>query len=142
MKNPFHINRPKEWIERNHNDQAVSGNEVEVSNWIFHEKSEQCSCCGTGLNCEPDDTIETHIEDSLIFFPHETVNDIKLDKQLDNQTEELKDISVSYSDVLTVVHGRTNIKEHEVILMTEIPVTKKPHKFPYAMHDKVKVGIE
>ena len=67
VKKPFHINMPKEQIERNHNDQAVSGNEVEVSNWICLGESEQFSCCGAGLNCKPDDTIETHIENSLIF---------------------------------------------------------------------------
>ena len=141
VKKPFQINMLKECIEINYNDQAVSRNEVEVSSWICHEESEQYSCCGAVLDCEPDDKIETGIENYLIF-PNETVNnDIKLDKQLDNQKEELKDILASYSDVVTDIPGRTNKIEHEVILMTEIPVTKKPHKFSYAMHDKVKEGI-
>ena len=128
VKKPFHIIMLKECIDRNYNNQAVSGNEVEVCNWICHEEPEQYCWCGAVLNCKSDDKKLT-LKNYLIC-PHETVNDIILDKQLDNsQTEELKDILVSYSDVLTDVPVITNKIEHEVILSTEIPVTKKPYMF-------------
>ena len=62
VKKPFHINMLKEWIDRNIIDQAVSGNDVEVSNLTCHEESEQYSCCGVVLDCESDDKLETYIE--------------------------------------------------------------------------------
>ena len=62
VKKPFHINMLKEWIERNYNDQAVCGDDVEVSNSTCHEESEQYCCCGVVLDCESDYKI--------LFFLH------------------------------------------------------------------------
>ena len=81
--------------------------------------------------------VEINIENPLLS-PHETINDINLDSQLDdNQKTELNEILRSYSDVLTDVPGRATAIEHDIILKTDVPVRKKVYMLPYALREKV-----
>ena len=81
--------------------------------------------------------VEINIENPLLS-PHETINDINLDSQLDdNQKTELNEILRSYSDVLTDVPGRTTAIEHDIILKTEVPIRKKVYMLLYALREKV-----
>ena len=62
----------------------------------------------------------------------------------DNQKDELKLILQSYSDVLSDVPGKTRLSviEHDVMMKTEIPITKKAYMLPYALREKVSKEID
>ena len=142
VKKPFHINMLKEWVERDVGDQVASADNVEVSNLTGLSEHQEHSFCNVVLEFEDEEKVKVNIENPLLS-PHETINDIKLDSQLDiTQKTELNEILRSYSDVLTDVPGRTTMIEHDVILKTEVPVTKKAYMLPYALREKVKAEID
>ena len=142
VKKVFHINMLKRWVDREDDNQVDSTGKAEVSNLLHFSERENHIIGNIVLECEDEEKPAVSIENPLLD-PHETVSDVKVDDQLDeNQRADLNEVLHAYADVLTDVPGKTSAIEHTVILKTEVPVTKKAYMLPYALHDKVKSEID
>ena len=142
VKKSFHINMLKEWVERDVNEPITDTGNAEASNLVGQIKKDKHSINNVVLESEDEGKAGVCIENPLLS-PHETIGDIKLDNNLnENQTNELKDILSSYSDVLTDVPGKTDLIEHDVIVKSDIPVTRKAYMLPYALREKVRLEID
>ena len=92
------------------------------------------------FDSENDEKNGISIENPLLS-PNENASDIQINSLLsDNQKDELKLIPQSYSDVLSDVPGTTSVIEHDVMVKSEVPVTKK--YICYHMHYVKKVKME
>ncbi|XP_072022131.1 uncharacterized protein [Amphiura filiformis] len=75
--------------------------------------------------------------------PKESVSDVHIGENLDEtQTNAVKRLLGSYHEVLTDLPGKTNLGEHEIKLIDEEPVKRKPYPIPHALRDKVKEEVQ
>ena len=142
IRKTFHINMLKEWVERG--SDLYSQNEImnDENNVAYYYEAEKHSICNVVFDSENDEKIGKSIENPLLS-PNENVSDVQINNLLsDNQKDELKLILQSYSDVLSDVPGKTSVIEHDVMMKTEIPITKKAYMLPYALREKVSKEID
>ncbi|MCG7879549.1 MAG: hypothetical protein JAY78_24875, partial [Candidatus Thiodiazotropha taylori] len=142
VKKTFHINMLKEWIERGAEEPSTNSVNTEASNMVGHSKKERHSFNNVVLDSEDEEKVGISIENPLLS-PHENIHDIKLDDHLsENQVNELRHILSSYADVLSDVPEKTSLIEHDVIVKSDVPVTKKAYMLPYALREKVKLEVD
>ena len=140
----FHINMLKEWFERPEVDgkDREGVTDVDLSN-ESKEQMEYTPLLLSSATDENDCDEDLAIIENPLLTPHEGLKDVKLNSELDkNQMEDLKSILGQFEDVLTDIPGRTLVLEHDVKLVTDIPVKKKAYNLPYALRDKVRKEIQ
>ena len=83
----------------------------------------------------------------LIHLPtveqKETVKDLKINtKRSSDQLNRVKRLMSSYADVLTDLPGRTNLGKHDILLLDDKPVRRKPYLIPHSLRQKVQDEID
>jgi hypothetical protein len=90
-----------------------------------------------------------------IFVEHESVSDMLPYMTIPDDTETYRDVTIGttlnkyqrqslwtlceeFSDILTSQPGRTDIIKHEIKTTSEIPISLRPYRIPYAHRDEVK----
>ncbi|MCG8044622.1 MAG: RNase H-like domain-containing protein [Candidatus Thiodiazotropha endolucinida] len=136
----FHINMLKEWIDReDENSKSPQASNMLLDRNVDREVSIPILLTQVSDN---EDTETADIENPLLV-PHESVVNVEINKDIsDGQYEELKTLLHSYQDVLTDIPGKTQLLQHDLKLLTDIPVCKKAYILPYALRDKVKKEVQ
>ncbi len=75
--------------------------------------------------------------------PKESLSDVHVSENLDEtQRSNVEKLLDSYQEVLTDLPGKTNLGEHEIKLVDDEPVKRKPYPIPHALRGKVREEIQ
>ena len=141
----FHINMLKKYNRRvDHSESEVAGS-LESSD-VLHKS------CTSVIEDEsdyvPSDPVKIEsFRKELIHLPtveqKETVKDVKINTELSSdQFNRAKRLVSSYADVLTDLPGRTNLGKHDILLLDDKPVRRKPYPIPHSLRQKVQDEID
>ena len=85
------------------------------------------------------------LQDDDYLFPHqsdlvkESVNDVKVSEDMTcEQKTTLIDLLKTNSHIFTDLPGETNLANHSITLINNIPLRSKPYKVSYAKRDTLK----
>ena len=137
QKKVFHVNMLKEWVTRADEEKPDQKQAINVV--CDTEQALPILCIS---NVENEDVETDNIVNPLLIA-HEGIDNVEINEALEaGQKSELKALLETFDDVLTDVPGKTNLLQHDVKLISDVPVSKKAYILPYAMRDKVKKEIE
>lgn len=126
----FHINMLKQWYERETCEHMEPDQDIVQS----------------VLEIEDEEGLDDEVCDYLHNPPavgKESVDKVKINVDLDaGKQKQLRDICDEFQNVLSDIPGRTSLVQHDVKVMSEWPVHKKPYPLPYAIRDSVKQEID
>ena len=134
----------KEWFERPNVEAIDDEGKTDISHYVEdNTEKEDIPVLLSSANNDSDNDEDIEITENPLLITHEGLKDVKVNSELDhNHREGLRSILRQFEDVLTDVPGRTSVLEHDVKLITDIPVKKKAYNLPYALTDKVRKEIQ
>ena len=96
------------------------------------------------INLDDEDTGD---RESSISLPQtlqtETYRDVNISDDITpDQQLAVRTLCESFQDVLTDVHGTTNLVEHSIVLTTTEPVRLKQYRLPFHTEQTIKDEVE
>ncbi|XP_069138852.1 uncharacterized protein [Argopecten irradians] len=94
-------------------------------------------------NDEEDDFSPSNIVTLPTSVGTETVKDVDVSDELElEQQQDVNELLSEFADVLTGVHGKTTLVEHDINLTTNDPVRVKSHTLPFQMKATIREEVD
>ena len=146
VQKTFHINMLKKYTRRVDDSEDVN---ADANVCVVNTSDVLDACCTSVIEDEPEsdpvkfDSLHKELIHLPTVEPKESVKDVKINSELSqDHFSRVKRVIASYADVLTDLPGRTNLGQHEIQLLDDHPVRRRPYPIPHSLRQKVQDEVE